>query len=324
MYRSIVKSSNVYYYSLANELGVDLMHEQLSPFGFGRKTGIDIDGEVTGVLPSTEWKRSALQEARAAEVVRRRDHLAGHRPGLQQLHDAADWPAPPPRWCAAASASSRAWCARSRTSSRASAALVASDALAPLPFKPEHVELISRALHGVTQEGTSVRSFAGAPYKSGGKTGTAQAVGIKANEKYNASKLDEHQRDHSLYIAFAPLEAPTIALAVIVENAGFGSEAAAPIARRVFDYCAARPVSERRRHRADAARQVDGAGRQAARRVADAAAGQRRDRGGRVGADRGARRRRAGDRDVDRCRASGPAAQRVARGEPMPSRGVAR
>ena len=113
---------------------------------------------------------------------------------------------------------------------------VASDALEPLPFKREHVELITKAMYGVTQEGTSVRSFLGAPYKTGGKTGTAQAVSIKQNEKYNASKLEEHQRDHSLYIAFAPVEAPTVALAVIVENSGFGSEAAAPMARRVFDY----------------------------------------------------------------------------------------
>jgi penicillin-binding protein 2 len=91
-------------------------------------------------------------------------------------------------------------------------------------------------MYGVTQEGTSTKVFAGAPYRSGGKTGTAQAVTIRQNEKYNASRLAEHQRDHSLYLAFAPLEAPTIALAVIVENAGFGAAAAAPIARRVFDY----------------------------------------------------------------------------------------
>jgi hypothetical protein len=83
--------------------------------------------------------------------------------------------------------------------------------------------LIRRALQGVTQEGTSARVFAGAPYRSGGKTGTAQAVGIKANEKYNAARLAEHQRDHSLYIALAPIDAPTVALAVIVENAGFGA-----------------------------------------------------------------------------------------------------
>ena len=96
--------------------------------------------------------------------------------------------------------------------------------------------LIKRALHGVTQEGTSTRVFAGAPYPSGGKTGTTQAVGVRQNEKYNASKLEEHKRDHSWYIAMAPIDEPTVALAVIVENSGFGSEAAAPIARRVFDY----------------------------------------------------------------------------------------
>lgn len=96
--------------------------------------------------------------------------------------------------------------------------------------------LINRALQGVVLEGTSARVFAGAAYTSGGKTGTAQAVGIRQNQKYDANKLEEHQRDHSLYIAMAPMEAPTVALAVIVENSGFGAEAAAPIARRVFDY----------------------------------------------------------------------------------------
>jgi penicillin-binding protein 2 len=113
---------------------------------------------------------------------------------------------------------------------------VANQALPALPFDAEHVALIKRALHGVTQEGTSTRVFVGAPYASGGKTGTAQAVGVRQGERYNAAKLEEHQRDHSLYIAAAPIDAPTVALAVIVENSGFGAEAAAPIARRVFDY----------------------------------------------------------------------------------------
>jgi penicillin-binding protein 2 len=110
------------------------------------------------------------------------------------------------------------------------------DELPPLPWKPEHVAFIHKALYGVTQEGTSARSFVGAPYKTGGKTGTAQVVGIKENEKYNASKMDERLRDHALYTAFAPLEEPRLALAMVVENAGFGAGAAAPIARRVFDY----------------------------------------------------------------------------------------
>ena len=91
-------------------------------------------------------------------------------------------------------------------------------------------------MEGVTTEGTGTRVFAGAPYRSGGKTGTAQAVTIGQKDKYNAAKLAERQRDHALYSAFAPADQPRVALAVIVENAGFGAASAAPIARRVFDY----------------------------------------------------------------------------------------
>jgi len=235
MVRSIVKSSNVYYYSLANEMGVDLMYEQLSPFGFGRKTGIDIDGEVTGLLPSTEWKRKAykrpeMQKWYAGETISLGIGQGYNNFTALQMANAVS---------TLASGGQRYKPRLVReiedvvTHERKR---MASEALEPLHLKREHVELVTRAMYGVTQEGTSVRSFIGAPYKTGGKTGTAQAVSIKANEKYNAAKLEEHQRDHSIYIAFAPLDAPTIALAVVVENAGFGSDSAAPIARRVFDY----------------------------------------------------------------------------------------
>ncbi len=235
MYKSIVKSSNVYYYSLANEMGVDLMHEQLSPMGFGRKTEIDVAGEVTGLLPSTEWKRRYYkrpeqQKWYAGETISL---------GIGQGYNAFTM-------LQLASATSTLVAGGERFKPRLVSEIadvvtgekrrLANDALEPLPYKPEHIELILRALYGVTQEGTSVRSFAGTTYKSGGKTGTAQAVGIRANQKYDASKMEEHKRDHSLYIAAAPLPSPTVALAVVVENAGFGSEAAAPIARRVFDY----------------------------------------------------------------------------------------
>ncbi len=98
------------------------------------------------------------------------------------------------------------------------------------------MKIVLGAMYGVTQEGTSTRTFLGAGYKSGGKTGTAQAVGIRQNEKYNASKMDEYLRDHALYIAFAPLDNPRIAVAALVENAGFGAQSAAPITRRVLDY----------------------------------------------------------------------------------------
>jgi penicillin-binding protein 2 len=98
------------------------------------------------------------------------------------------------------------------------------------------VALVKRAMVGVTQEGTSRGVFVGAPYLSGGKTGTAQAVTIGQKSRYNATKLAEHQRDHSLYIAFAPADQPRIAVAAIVENAGFGAAHAAPLVRRVMDY----------------------------------------------------------------------------------------
>jgi penicillin-binding protein 2 len=235
MVRSIVKSSNVYYYSLANEMGVDLMHDELEPFAFGRRTGIDIEGEVTGLLPSTAWKRRAYktpeqQKWYAGETISLGIGQGYNNFSMLQLASATSTLASgglrfKPRLVREV----QDVLTRERR-------VLANDALTPLPLKPEHVDLIRRALYGVTQEGTSARSFAGAPYKSGGKTGTAQAVGIRANEKYVAAKIEEHKRDHSLYIAFAPLEAPTIAVAVVVENAGFGSEAAAPITRRVFDY----------------------------------------------------------------------------------------
>lgn len=235
MVRSIVKSSNVYYYSLANEMGVDLMHEQLSPFGFGRRTGIDVEGEVTGILPSTAWKKRAYKRPEQQRWYAGETISLGIGQGYNNF-----------TMLQLASATATLVSGGQRFKPRLVREVedvitrerrrVASDALEPLPLKPEHVELIKRALQGVTQEGTSTRVFAGAGYLSGGKTGTAQAIGIKANEKYNASKLEEHQRDHSLYMAMAPVDQPTVALAVIVENAGFGAEAAAPIARRVFDY----------------------------------------------------------------------------------------
>ena len=105
-----------------------------------------------------------------------------------------------------------------------------------ITLKPENIEFIKRALAGVNLEGTGARAFAKAEYTSAGKTGTAQVVALKQNEKYNEKNVTELHRDHALFIAFAPLESPKIALAVVVENAGFGARAAAPIARQVLDY----------------------------------------------------------------------------------------
>ncbi len=236
MVRSIVKSSNVYYYSLANEMGVDLMHEQLQPFSLGVKTGIDLEGEVTGVLPSTAWKKRYYKTPEQQRWYAGETISLGIGQGynnftmLQMAQATATLVSGGLRF------KPRLVRGVETGKDGAKQRSVAGEALPALAHKPEHTELIRRALHGVTQEGTSTRVFLGAPYASGGKTGTAQAVGVKQNQRYDASKLEEHKRDHSLYIAAAPIDAPTVVLAVVVENAGFGSQAAAPIARRVFDY----------------------------------------------------------------------------------------
>ena len=105
-----------------------------------------------------------------------------------------------------------------------------------IPVRGEHVEFVKQAMAGVVKEGTGARAFAGATYTVGGKTGTAQVIAMKQNEKYDEKKIDERLRDHSLFIAFAPLNSPRIAVAVIVENGGFGARTAAPIARTLLDY----------------------------------------------------------------------------------------
>ena len=235
MRRAIVESSNAYFYSLANELGVDAMHDFMKPLGFGQITGIDIKGEVRGVLPSQAWKRNYFkrpehQKWYAGETISLGIGQGYNTFTMLQLAQATAIVANngikrrPQLVIATQDASTQV------------SVPVQPAALENLGFKQEHIDIIRRAMVGVTQQGTSTRVFAGAGYLSGGKTGTAQAVSLGKNERYNASRMDERRRDHALYIAFAPADDPKIALAVIVENAGFGSASAAPIARRAFDY----------------------------------------------------------------------------------------
>jgi penicillin-binding protein 2 len=235
MHMSIVKSSNVYYYSLANEMGVDLIHDFMKPLGFGQLTGIDIFGEVRGVLPSQEWKRNYYRKPEQKKWYAGETISLGIGQGYNSF-------------TMLQVAQALATMVNNGVKHKPHLVVATEDAMTkkrePIPkaepvnlgFKPEHVAVIRKAMVGVTQQGTSTRIFQGAPYLSGGKTGTAQAIGIAQGAKYSASKLEEHQRDHSLYVAFAPADDPKIALAIIVENAGFGAAAAAPIARRVFDY----------------------------------------------------------------------------------------
>ncbi len=235
MHRSIVKSSNVYYYSLANEMGVDAMHDFMAPLGFGQITGIDLKGEVRGVLPNQEWKRTTYKRPEQQKWYAGETISLGIGQGynnftmLQVAHAMATLAGGGIKRTPHLTLATENVVTRERTP-------LPMPAEVNLGFKRENIDTVLRAMHGVTVEGTSTRVFAGAGYLSGGKTGTAQAVTIGQKDRYDARKLEEHQRDHSLYLAFAPLEKPTVALAVVVENAGFGAAAAAPIARRVFDY----------------------------------------------------------------------------------------
>jgi penicillin-binding protein 2 len=235
MYKSIVQSCDTYYYMLGNDLGVDAIHDFMAPLGFGQTTGIDLQGELRGTLPSTEWKRNAYKKKEAQKWYAGETISLGIGQGynaftmLQLAQAEATMAAGGERH------TPHLVRAVEHYESRVAKPLAFADP-PPLPWKPEYVAFIHNALYGVTQEGTSRGSFVGAPYKSGGKTGTAQVVEIKANEKYNANRVDERHRDHALYTAFAPLENPRIAVALVVENAGFGAGAAAPIARRIFDY----------------------------------------------------------------------------------------
>ncbi|KAF1055707.1 MULTISPECIES: penicillin-binding protein 2 [Delftia] len=233
--RSIIKSSNVYYYMLANDMGVDMIHDYMKPLGFGQLTGIDVRGEARGVLPSTEWKRNTYKRPEqkkwyAGETISLGIGQGYNNFTILQLANAMST-------LAAKGVKHRPHLAVGRVDAVTQQfSAINKDPGTSMGYKPENVEAVRAAVAAVTVEGTSRGIFGNAPYTSTGKTGTAQAVGVRQNEKYNAARLSEFQRDHSLYIAYAPADNPTIAVAAIVENAGFGAAAAAPLARRVFDY----------------------------------------------------------------------------------------
>ena len=235
MYKSIVQSCNTYYYNLANDLGIDAIHDFMSPFGFGRLTGVDLENERTGVLPSMEWKRKTYKKLDQQKWYAGETISVGIGQGynsftpLQLAH-------------AIATLTNNGIVTKPHlvkmieNGTNKSRKLTVAKESFRIPLKQENVDFIKNAMIGVTKEGTSARSFMNAPYVSGGKTGTAQAASMSKSVKYDASKINERLRDHSLYIAFAPADKPKIALAIIVENAGFGAAAAAPIARLAMDY----------------------------------------------------------------------------------------
>ncbi len=244
MYKSIVQSCDTYYYILASEMGVDTMHDFMKQFGFGEQTGIDLPHERKGILPSTEWKRNAYRNPNQKKWYAGETISLGIGQGYNTF-------TPLQLAYATAILVNNGSAARPHLVKEIEDGVtherkpVVTETIR-LELKQENIEVVKRAMAGVVKEGTAARVFGGAGYVSGGKTGTAQVIGIGKNEKYNAAALAEHKRDHALYTAFAPVDNPKIVIALIVENAGFGASAAAPIARKAMDYffLGKKPVSE--------------------------------------------------------------------------------
>jgi penicillin-binding protein 2 len=235
MHKSIVVSSDVYYYMLANDMGIEAIASYMKHLGLGARTGIDLQGEVSGVLPSPEWKEKRFRSPEQRRWYPGETISVGIGQGYNSYT--------PIQMALATAAIANggtvyrprlvAYVDNPRTGERRT---FEPEVVQRVPAKREHIQVVKRAMAGVNKEGTAARAFAGAQYTSGGKTGTAQVIAIKQNERYDEKKVSERHRDHSWFIAFAPVESPKIAIAVLVENGGFGSRTAAPIARTMLDY----------------------------------------------------------------------------------------
>lgn len=232
LHRAIVISCDTYFYALASDTDIDKLHDFLAQFGFGARSDIDVRGENTGLLPSRAWKMkrfgqrwyagdsisvgigqgynlaTPLQLAQATAILANdgvvfRPHL------VRELVDIV-------------------------TGERRK---IDPEPVRTIPLNPKWVQVVKSAMVDVTRPGgTAARAGAGAEYTFAGKTGTAQVIAMKQDEKYDEKKVAERHRDHALFISFAPADSPRIALAVLVENGGHGSATAAPIARIVLDY----------------------------------------------------------------------------------------
>jgi penicillin-binding protein 2 len=233
--QAIAQSCDVYFYSLAHELGIERIHDGLRHFGFGLPTGIDIGGEAAGVVPSRDWKRKAFEQPwYPGETL-----ILGIGQGYVLT-------TPMQLAAATATLAGRGWRAAPHLFLSARDPISQVSLEAPEPRREKRVSVehpadwdeVITAMMEVTHgtRGTARRIGQGAPYRIAGKTGTAQVIGMGQDEEYEVEEIPEELRDHALFIAFAPVEAPRIALAIIVENGGSGSASAAPIARVLFDH----------------------------------------------------------------------------------------
>jgi penicillin-binding protein 2 len=230
--RSITISCDTYYYGLAHLMGIERMSGFLSQFGFGKKSGVDLDGELAGLMPTPEWKQRRFKQPWwPGETV-----VAGIGQGyvlatpmqlaVATMAIANDGVLYKPQLI-------RAW----RDPATGKVGYAAPQVLGRINLSPEYLRLVKEAMVDVTKPGGTA-SVAGAntPYLFAGKTGTAQVVGIKQGSKYVESQVRARHRDHALFIAFAPADNPKIVVAVMVENGGHGGSTAAPVARKVIDY----------------------------------------------------------------------------------------
>ena len=240
MFRSIQVSSDTYYYKLAWDMGIDRLEPQLAKFGFGSPTGIDLDGEARGVLPSKEWKRKRFAGKRYPEAARVWTPADVVPIGIGQGYNTYT---PLQVAHAVAILANNGVVYRPHVVKEIENLKTGEiTKVEPNPVRDNHpdpanIAFVKSAMEAVLKPGgTAARIGAGLSYRMAGKTGTAQVVQIKQGAKYNAAALAEQHRDHSWFVAFAPVEAPRIAIAVIVENGGWGASAAAPLAREVADF----------------------------------------------------------------------------------------
>lgn len=223
----IAQSCDIYFYQLANRLGIDKMHSFMSQFDLGARTGVDLPGERRGVLPSREWKRERFKQAwYPGDTINAGIGQGYHLTTPLQLAQAT------------ATLARKGVRIRPHVVKAIDGIDIQPTYDDPIILKePKWWDLAIKGMHEVAQGsiGTAKKSFMTAEYTVAGKTGTAQVVGIAQNAKYDSKKLAERQRDHGLFIAFAPVEDPQVAIAVVVENGDGGSSSAAPVGRQVLD-----------------------------------------------------------------------------------------
>ncbi len=227
LHEAIVESCDTYFYTAGVKMGIDELHQYGSLFGLGKRTGVDLPSERTGLMPSREWKRGArglpwypgdtvntsigqgfvLATPLQLAVMTARLANRGEQLVPRVVSQVGDEPRQQPRLVGHIDAEENHW-----------------DAV---------IEAMKDVVHG--PRGTARRIGKGSTYTMAGKTGTAQVVGIAQGEEYDAEKLAEQHRDHALFVAFAPVEEPEIAVGILVENGEHGSTTAAPIARQLFD-----------------------------------------------------------------------------------------